>query len=266
MKKPSLALVTGGTSGIGESLCRLLAKEEIDIIIVGRNEKMLHQLKNELQLQVHVETLAIDLSQKKDRDRLINCLHQLAPDLVVNNAGSGLYGEALSYHTEEQKNILEVNGNTVLEITLEAARTLISKGKEGIILNVSSAASFQTMPNFAVYAASKTFITHVSLALDEEMKPYGIRVLTTCPGFVQTHFNERAGGGQRSSVGMMSSDFVAQKMWQQIQSRKSLLIIDWKYRWLTYLSHLVPHQWIAPIIKKIINKRIPPRKMVKIDT
>lgn len=262
----SWALVTGATSGIGKALCFILAKQRINLILTGRNEKQLQELQEQFQSHVQVKTLAVDLNEKADRVRLIELIHSQAPDLVINNAGFGLYGEALTYSTDQQLSILEVNGMAVLELTLEAARTLISKGKKGTILNVSSAAAFQVFPYLAVYAASKTFVNQLSLAFDQEMQPYGVRVLVACPGKVATEFQKRAGGetNTKAEPGVMTAQHVAKAIWRQIKDQKPLEIIDWRYRLATSLSYFMPRRLVSYSIKETIRKRIPSRKILKL--
>lgn len=259
-----LALITGATSGIGWAVSELLASKGISLAISGRNSEQLRLLKTKLSKQVEVESLQGDLSLLKGRGELISFLHERVPDLVINNAGFGLYGEALSHATNDQVDILEVNGRAVLELTLEAARALVSKEKKGVILNVSSAAAFQIFPLMAVYAASKAFVNHFSQALDFEVRKYGIRVLTICPGMVVTNFQKRAGGVNLQQAGALSPNFVAEQIWKQIEQLESLRVIDWKYRFLTFLSHFFPTSWIASIEQRIITKRINPRTLIKI--
>lgn len=262
-----LALVTGATSGIGESLARLLAQKDFELLLTGRNEEKLRKLQEELQHDVPVEVMQIDLEKSEDCSSLIKAIHTKAPDLVINNAGYGLYGEALTYSTESQKKLLQVNGMAVLEITLEASRTLISKNKSGIILNVSSAAAFQIIPDFAVYTASKAFVNNFSQAFDIEMAPYGVRVLTACPGMVATNFRERAGGHETEGKQTRALDpvYVAEEIWHQIKKKKPLKIIDWKYHVLTFLSHLFPKAWKTKTLRRSISERISPRHFIPID-
>lgn len=259
-----LALVTGATSGIGRAICELLARKGIDLIISGRNLDQLQYLQNSLSQKVNVQAVQADLARPEERQHLIDVLHDRVPDLVINNAGFGLYGQVLTYPTQEQLNILEVNGKAVLEITIEAARTLATMKKKGVILNVSSAAAFQILPSMAVYAASKALINHFSQALDFEVKRHGIRVLTICPGMVATEFQKRAGGKVDSQqIGFITAPFVAEQIWKQIERLNPLSIIDWKYRFLTFLSYFVPKSWIAANQENIIEKRIDPRTLIK---
>jgi len=102
--KFSLAFVTGASSGLGAGICRLLASKGIPLLITGRNVERLKILADELQMLVPVEIIAADLSIEKERERLIDKIHEHVPDLIINNAGFGLYGPALTYETRQQKN------------------------------------------------------------------------------------------------------------------------------------------------------------------
>lgn len=259
------ALITGATSGIGKAIAELFAQKGVSLILSGRNVQELQYLQEGLSKKVRVQIIPADLVKADERRCIIDELHAQAPDLVINSAGFGLYGQALTYPTEEQAEILEVNGKAVLEITLEAGRALISAKKKGIILNVSSAAAFQILPNMAVYAASKAFVNHFSQAFDFEFKTYGIRVLTLCPGMVATDFQSRAGGKiDQRQAGVMSVRFVAEQIWNQMEELNPLLIIDWKYRFLTFLSSLLPTRWVAAWVEHMIAKRMTPRTLIKI--
>lgn len=263
MSKP-LALVTGASSGIGREVCKLFSEKGINLILTSRDKEKLELLKDNLLPKVSVTSLTADLSRPDDRENIKNLLHEQAPSIVINNAGFGLYGEALTYTTEEQASILEVNGRAVLELTLEAARAMIAKGIKGVVLNVSSAAAFQIYPSMAVYAATKAFVNQFSQALDYEVKPHGVRVLTLCPGMVATDFQKKAGGVlDENTVGLMSPSYIAEQIWSQIERAQPLRIVDWRYRVLTVISSLFPNRWSAKLKKQIIESRIKPRKLIK---
>jgi len=261
-----LALVTGATSGIGFALCHLLAEKGIHLIATGRSLERLQELKNNLNSKIDLSILAVDLANKAERAKLIELIQQKKPNLVINNAGFGLYGEALTYTKEEQELILEVNGHAVLELTLESARVMLSNHQPGIILNVSSAAAFQIFPSFAIYSATKAFVNHFSQSLDYEFRPYGIRVLVACPGMVDTQFQQHAAGAENrvtKKMNTMSATEVAQLIWQQIQQQNPLVIMNWKYRLLTALTKLIPQRWLASLLSRTIQARINPRKIIK---
>ncbi|NGX46491.1 MAG: 3-oxoacyl-[acyl-carrier-protein] reductase FabG, partial [Chlamydiae bacterium] len=189
MTPHNLALITGASSGIGAALARLLASKKIALILHGRNEQKLDELASSLSSQVDVSILATDLTK---REALISLIREKVPDLVINNAGFSLYGDALESSVQEQMKIHDVNGAASLEITLEAAHALLRAKKPGVILNVSSVLGDIPSPGTAIYGASKGFVTLFSQSLDYEFAPHHIRVLVSCPGQVVTPFAARA--------------------------------------------------------------------------
>lgn len=258
MKNFSLALVTGASSGIGEALCHLLASKGIALLITGRDAAKLECLASALQESVTVTAFSADLTDAAQRRIVIEKIHAYHPDLVINNAGMGLYGDAMTHSTEQQMRVFTLNADAVLELTLEAARTMMLHHKQGVILNVSSAAAFQIFPQFAVYAAAKAFVNHFSESFDEEMRSYGIRILASCPGMVKTTFTERAGGLPTAldAALAMSPEFAAQEIWKQIQGKKNIYLFDWKYRLASFFNVLIPKRLRIAILKRCIANKI----------
>lgn len=267
IKEFTLALVTGATSGIGEELCKLLASKGISLIITGRNLEKLNQLSSELSSQVKVASVSADLETIEGRKKVLALIHAQKPDLVINNAGFGLYGDSLSYETSELMKVLEVNCAVVLEFSLEAARTLISDKKRGVIVNIASAAAFIISPTLCVYSATKAFVNQFSEAFDMEVKPQGVRVLSACPGVVNTNFRQRAGGEVSSPMinFEMSAPFAAEEIWRQIQKGKPSYVFHWPYRISIFLSrYIIPKKWAAKAIKNSVTSFTKPRPFIPI--
>ncbi len=253
----TLALVTGATSGIGLELCRLLASKKISLIITGRDQDKLGGLVEELSRQVLVTALAADLATETGRKKIVLSIRNNAPDLVINNAGFGQYGEVLEQDFDPQLRMVDVNAKAVLELTLEAAQALRQKNRQGVILNVSSVASFMPFPLLATYAATKAFVTSLSISLDFEFAPHGIRVLASCPGVVETNFRERAGGIPSTFEMSMSVAFAAQEIWRQIEKKQRVRTFDWKMRVAVFLvKHFVPTSWVARLLHRSIEHRL----------
>jgi short-subunit dehydrogenase len=249
------ALITGATSGIGEALSYLLASKGISLLLTGRNREKLEELRKALS-QVPVEIRAADLANPAEREKLIAWMREEKPDLVINNAGYGLYGEAIDLDTDEQLRLVEVDVNAVVHLTVEAGKEMVASVEKGVIMNVSSAACYQIFPHFAAYAASKAFVTTFSRSLDFELRSRGVRVLVCCPGQIATGFYRRAHGtGKRSASMVMNVNDAAQEIWWQIQRKKQIHIFDWRYRFATYLSYFLPASWIAPLLQREIKSR-----------
>jgi uncharacterized protein len=241
MKTFARALVTGASTGLGKALCHALAARGIPLLMVARSEERLVQLAKELPVLTTI--YAVDLADAAERKQFLVWMQSYAPDLIINNAGMGLYGPAVSHPISEQSKVVELDVQALVEITLEGARTLVEQKKQGTILNVSSAAAFFLYPNHCLYSASKAFVNNFSQGLDFELNPQGIRVLTSCPGLIATEFSSRASGGkvhQRNPLLTMRAEKAAALILKQIDSGKSMEIIDLRYKCFVYLSRILP--------------------------
>lgn len=249
-----VALITGATSGIGEALAHLLASKNIKLILSGRNLERLQKLAEE----TGAESLVVaDLRTEEGVHKILEAVKTHLPDLLINNAGFGLYGEALSHPLEEEIAIAKVDALAPLTLTLETARLWIQNQKKGVILNVSSVAGEHPGPGMSIYAASKSFLSSFSSSLHDELKEKGVDILVSCPGMVTTNFAKRAAGKEVKVSGpVMSAEFAARQIWWQIEKRKEKHIFDWRYRWGTYLAKfLLP----CSVVKRMIWKRIQER-------
>ncbi len=256
--KPTLALVTGATSGIGKALCHVLATNHVNLLITGRNEEQLQGLAKRLSKKIHVTAVKADLSHSQDRQKIVELIQQNCPDLVVNNAGFGLYGEIVQHETEEQIDMVTINCSALLQFTTEAIKTLHMNHKKGTILNVSSAGGFLPFPLFSVYTATKAFVNQLSTSLDDEQKRHGIRILASCPGMVKTGFRSRAAKHETEehSSQSMTPEEAAEHMWWQIQKQKPLYIFNWKYRWAIRLGkYLMPRALLSKQMRRSIKER-----------
>lgn len=254
-----LALVTGATSGIGEALCHLLASKGIGMILTGRNAEKLELLQKELEHIVPIQTYVCDLAKQDDLQRLVEVIRQQAPDLVINNAGFGIYGDASDSTVHEQLSVLDVNARAPLQIALEAVKSLKKHLKKGIIVNIASAAAFQPGPGFSVYASSKAFLVLLSESLDLELTKEGVRVLVACPGMVATSFQKRAAQKPLEITNrfMMSAEYAAGQIWKQIQAGQGVHLFDWRYRFANFLTHyLLSRRLVGRLIQKRLAKRL----------
>jgi short-subunit dehydrogenase len=198
------ALITGASAGIGREFARQLAGRVTSLVLVARREKRLEELRAELSAgypRLHVEIHPTDLSQPTAVKELLGWIEREAfkIDLLINNAGLGDLGAFATADPERIEDMLEVNIAAVTQLTRGLLPKMIERRRGGI-LNVSSSAGFLPIPNFAVYAASKAYVTSFSEALRGELHGSGISVSALCPGPVPTEFNQialRNPNGQR---------------------------------------------------------------------
>jgi short-subunit dehydrogenase len=191
----SCALVTGASSGLGEEFALQIAPRADKLVLVARREPRLQQLADRIRARhprVAVAVFAADLTEAEARDKLVETLmaRGLAPDLLVNNAGLGDYGEFATSDWEKLRAVIRVNMEALTHLTHRLVPGMILRG--GAIINVSSLASVIPIPDFAVYAATKAYVTSFSEALRIELREHHIPVLAVCPGPVHTEFGEVA--------------------------------------------------------------------------
>jgi short-subunit dehydrogenase len=195
------ALITGASAGIGREFARQLAGRARSLILVARREDRLSELRDELQeqhpnlgFQIRQVDLA-DLAQLQEMMEWLDC-ERIDVDLLVNNAGLGDSGPFSISDPIRNEQMTLVNVVALTSLTRHVLPKMIAKRRGGI-LNVSSSAGFLPIPNFAVYAATKAYVTTFSEALRAELRGTGVSVSTVCPGPVHTEFQEvatRSGG------------------------------------------------------------------------
>ena len=195
----SCALVTGASSGLGEEFALQLAPRVDHLILVARREPLLRELAARIRAchpHLEVIVLAADLTAPGECEGLAATLraHGLAPDLLVNNAGMGDYGEFATAEWPRIEAMLRLNVEALTHLTHALLPGMI-RGGGGAIINVSSIACLIPIPDFAVYAATKAYVTSFSEALRIELRDYGINVLAVCPGPVHTGFGTVAKRG-----------------------------------------------------------------------
>lgn len=236
------ALITGATSGLGEALAHFLSGKGYTPLLTGRT---IDKLKN--------RGLALDLTLPEERKRLIQLIERETPELIINNAGFGLYGESCSLSIEQQLAMIELNVKAAVEISLASARALVAAGKKGTLLNIASAAAFFPFPQFNVYAASKAFLLHFSIALDSELRDKGIRVLCACPGPIDTPFRTRAAQGASTRQAAYPVEKAVAALWKQIETGRGVSIFDQKTRLLVLFARLLPRRLQQRLLSRSID-------------
>ena len=225
----SCALVTGASSGLGEEFAFQIAPRVGTLVLVARREPLLLQLADRIRAafpQVVVAVIAVDLSHAAERDELVATLtaRGLLPDLLINNAGLGDYGEFISSDWRKLQSMLSVNIEALTHLTHELVPEMIRRSG-GAIVNVSSLASVIPIPDFAVYAATKAYVTSFSEALRIELREHRISVLAVCPGPVRTEFGQVARRGENAPEMPSKKSFYVPK--EQVVA-ESLAAVDRK--------------------------------------
>lgn len=181
MKK---ALVTGASRGIGEAIALRLAKEGFDLVLTGRDMSKLKAVQSQCEKQnVNVERFPADISNEQE---VVELFKQCGPiDLLVNNAGIGIFGPIADFTLEEWQRIQHVNVEAAF-LCMREAMKLMKKEGGGRIVNISSVVGVKGYPNQAAYGASKHALLGLTKTAIEEGRDHNIRVHAICPGGVAT--------------------------------------------------------------------------------
>ncbi len=201
--KDGYALVTGASSGIGYELAKLFAKDGKNIIVVARSQGKLEDLKAEIESKygTNVMVLVKDLADPNAPQEIYSELEKenINVDVLVNNAGFGVYGMFAETDWEREAEMIQVNITSLTHLTKLFLKKMLENGT-GKIMNVASTIAFVPGPLFSIYAASKAYVLHFSEALANEVKGTGVSVFCFCPGATGSLFWERA-DAEQSRVG-----------------------------------------------------------------
>lgn len=246
------ALITGASSGIGRDFAYVLSEMGYDIIAVARRADRLEELKEELDSDVTV--ICCDLTEEENCKELYNKVADRDIDIVINNAGFGVYGEFDSTDLDKELDMISVNVRAVHILTKLFLKKFQQENK-GRILNVASSAGFMMGPFLSSYYASKAYVLRLSQAIDREMKQKGskVRVQTLCPGPVETEFDKNA--DVRTSMSGLNSRYVAKYAVKKMFRGKSVIVPGIGIKLSLLFSNLVPDRFLSLINYHIQKKK-----------
>jgi uncharacterized protein len=183
-------LITGGSEGIGLAVAKLLAAEgDTRVTLVARNEDKLREAVAQLPGTGH-ELIVADLSAPEGMELVVQRLAARHYDVLINNAGAGLYGRFAELPLDDQLRIMRLNMESVTVLS----HAYLRRAKPGdALVNTASFLAYAPLPGNAAYSATKAFVATLSEALWWENNKRGVYVLCFCPGVIATGFHEVAG-------------------------------------------------------------------------
>jgi short-subunit dehydrogenase len=255
-----VTLITGASAGIGTELARVFASKGHRVALVARRGDRLTTLAGEITAAGGAAPIVIpcDLEQPDAGDRIAAALAaaDVEVEYVVNNAGFGLFGQAIERDRAEQLGIVAVNVRAMTDLSLRFSDHLIRN--RGGILNVGSVAGFLPGPGMAVYYASKAYVLSFSEALRCELAPHGVRVTVLCPGPVPSEFQARAGfmPGFDSAILNVSPSDVAQAGYRGLMADKRAVLPGLGIKMVPFLLRLFPRGFILAAVGRFqLRKR-----------
>jgi short-subunit dehydrogenase len=248
LKNFAAVVITGGSSGIGKSYIELLGtlRPELAFCNLSRRKPVIKGA------QLNLRHVPCDLSDPAQVERALgevrDFLEVQAPAgriLLINNSGFGIYSRFPEPGSAQQLEMLDVNVRAVLQLT--GALLPILRARGGAIMTVASTAAFQPTPFLATYGASKAFVLHWSLALNEELRGTGVCTLAVCPGPTSTDFFRRAGLTQDSVPNMFgeTSEKVVMASLRALAAGKSMVVSGWKNKLMTAFVTKLPKPLVS---------------------
>jgi len=252
------ALVTGGSSGLGLALSRRLAQRGWRLLWVSLDEDEIARARAGILAdapEAQIEGLALDLSDASAPARVLQWAQERGgTDMLVNNAGFGVYGASAELPVEAEQGMIAVNISALHALTRAFLPML--EARKGMLVNIASISAYTPAPNLAVYAATKAFVKHYSQALTQELEAAGgaVRVLTVSPAAVaDTAFVRRAraeGVRTFSSFTTTTAEEVAGDIMRGLDSGKRHVMTGAALRRAFILMKIAP----APLMRWVTRR------------
>lgn len=252
-------LITGASGGIGEAFARRLAREKHNLVLVARSEDKLHRLSDELMLVhgVTVHYIAIDLTSVDADKKVFAETERLGYEIdwLINNAGFGSMGDFNELDLDRELNMIDLNISALVALCHHYLPAMRER-RSGVVINVSSTASFQPIPFFSTYSATKAFVTSFTQAIAEENRPFGVKVVTLCPGATETDFFTNAKISDPMKIkGMQTSDEVVDAALKAVRRGRSLVISGLANYVGSVFGTVVPDRFVTRVIAKALRKK-----------
>lgn len=246
LKRASVIIITGGSSGIGAALIKATQKVRPDVLICNLSRSQPDTFLGE-NLR-HFGTDLSDPAQLAEVAAELIAVVGAAPEgevVLINNSGFGDYGPVGQLQYSKQLMMIDLNVRAVVDLTMRLLPMLEERG--GAVVSVASTAAFQPTPYMATYGATKAFVLSWMLALSEDLKGTKVRALAVCPGPTRSNFFKAAGfstppmqGGGLNAHLDMTAEEVAEQTLQALAKGRALVVTGWKNRWIALLGAHLP--------------------------
>jgi uncharacterized protein len=253
-------VVTGASSGLGVEFVRLACAEGSKTVLIARNIGDLQRLATEIDpLGQSTVALGIDLAAPDASETVARELaaRGLYCHILINNAGFGLFGDAVELDRGGQLGIIAVNIRAATDLMLRFLPDMVER-KAGRILNVASVAGFAPGPRMAVYFASKAYLVSFSQALMREVRSSGVTVTCLCPGPLRTRFLSRAGAQQVRLFKLLRKlpvDEVARDGWEAMKAGRTLCIPGIGTKAAIAVTRFVPRGLVLALVTRLQRGR-----------
>lgn len=228
----SRCVVTGGSTGIGLATAKQLAAAGGRVAICARTAETLEAAATELrETGAEILSLRVDVSQEEEVDSLVHAVNEAwgGADLLVNNAGIGIFGTFMDLDIDDYDRVFGVNVRGLFLCSRAFAPGMVEQGG-GVIVNVASLAGKNAFAGGAIYSASKHAVMGMSKSMMLDLRPHGVRVLTVCPGTVYTPFFDRVDQFNPVEERSLQADDVAEMILHVVQLSDRATVSEFEIR------------------------------------
>ena len=246
------ALVTGASAGIGVELARELARNGAKLILTARRRERLEAVAAELAAQgTEVRIVVADLNDPAAPQQIYEATEGagIAVDILVNNAGLGQFGAFHSNPIEQELSQVRVNCEAMVRLSRLFVPRMVDR-RRGWVLVLASTASFQPLPYFATYAATKAFDRFFALGLAAEVARYGVKVTALCPGPTDSEFFSVSRAEVFKARGTQSAADVSRRAVRALANGRRIIIPNLSGRLLACVVRFVPTRLITYFVEK----------------
>lgn len=254
-----LVLITGASSGIGKETAYVYAKNDYDLVLVARRLDNLNAIKNDIEEKYHKKVIIfdMDLSKLSSAGELYQKVidNNLSIDVLINNAGFGIYSDFVSSEIEKEEQMLILNMVTLTKLCKLFLPDMIKKNT-GNIVNIASTAAFQPVPSLATYAATKSYVLNFSEAIAYELKNTNVFITVINPGATQSEFGTSAGFKEDNQVftKMPSSIDLAEFIYKSMIKKKTSAIHGLKNNLLVFSQRFGTRKLATKLAAIIMSK------------
>ena len=246
-------VVTGASSGLGVEFAKLAAAEGARVVLIARSRPELDALAASIDPSGRLTVvLSLDLSSPDAGEVIVRELEalDLYCHILINNAGFGLFGDAVELDRQQQLGIIDVNVRAATDLMLRFLPGMVAR-RSGAVLNVGSVAGFAPGPRMAVYFASKAYLISISQGLRQEVRGAGVTVTCLCPGPVRTPFLARAGADRVALFKLLpklDAADVARAGWNAMRAGHALCVPGISNKVSIAVTRMMPRSLVLALV------------------
>lgn len=256
------ALVTGASSGIGAAIARDLAARGAALVLTARRREQLAAVAAECTAKgATVQVITADLGKAGAASTLwAAAIAGGAIDICINNAGFGYFRPFSEVEWAREAELVQLNMTSLVELSRELVAARKGKPGRAYLMNIASIGAYQSVPNMALYAASKAFVRNFTEAVHDELRGTEVSATCVCPGGTETEFHAQAGAGNYgwiANASMMSAETCAVRSVRAMLKGKRTYIPGLINKLSCFGVRFVPRRFASWMARRVLGKPRP---------